>query len=353
MNHIERVRQAIAHETPDRLPKGEFALEDGLVRKLLRLARRDVRLSDQAEAMNRLGLDLTAVSPKAPSVGPVGTSHTGQPVYKDIWGCEVMDGPTGAFPVKPALTGIADLKSYTLPDPGVFSLETIKWWKEKTSFFVFALINGGFSTAAALFGFAEFLIETRCHEADISGLVRDLTIFSGQVAERALAAGADGVIIADDLAYNQGTYLHPDSLRKMVLSPLADVVANLHRSGKPVFFHSDGNLNEVMADLVDTGIDGIHCLEPGAGMDLARIKQQYGQKICLMGNLDYKYLQPEYSPEQVREQVRAIIQAAAGGGGFILSSCTGILGDDAEPANVLAMYDEADRWAGEAVDCVD
>jgi uroporphyrinogen decarboxylase len=341
VNRIDRVLCAIAHRAPDKTPKGEFALEDGLVRRLLRLGDREVGLKERAAAMDLLHMDLTAVALKAAYTEVVGYTRDNRPIFRDAWGCEVVDSLTGAFPVNPALSGIDDLKSYCLPAPDRFDTDTVRIWKQETDFFVFALLNGGFSGAASLFGFPGFLVSTRSHPAEVRGLIRDITRLGVEVAERALLAGADGVIVADDIAYNRGTYLSPESLRELVLTPLADLVSRLRPYGKPVFFHSDGNLNNVLDDLVGTGIDGIHCLEPSAGMDIAGIKRQYGQKLCLMGNLDYEYLLPAHSPAETREQVREIIRSA-GGGGFILSTCTGVLGDEAALANVLAMYDEAE-----------
>jgi len=346
VNHINRVYRAIAHSIPDKIPKGEFAIEDGLIRRLLNLGSREIGLADRVAAMDLLRMDLTVVAPRAAMEAKVGCTRTDQPIFRDAWGCEVVDGPTGTFLVKPALDGIEELKHYRLPDPDQFDVDSIRLWKQETEFFVFALVNGGFSGAASLFGFHDFLLHTRSHRDEVKDLLKDAFSLAAQVAEKALMAGADGVIIADDVAYNRGTYLSPTCLRELVFAPLSALVSRLRRFSKPIFFHSDGNINQVMDDLVNTGVDGVHCLEPSAGMDISGIKLKYGSKLCLMGNLDYEYLLPGRSPTETREQVQEIISAAAGGGGLILSSCTGVLGDEADAANVLAMYDEAEKWTG-------
>ena len=109
-----------------------------------------------------------------------------------------------------------------------------------------------------------------------------------------------------------------------------------------VFFHSDGNLNAVFAEIVDCGFDGVHSLQPSVGMDIGRIKCKYGGRICLMGNMDLNELLPFGSPEEVEDATRRTIKIAAPGGGFILSTCNTLM-RTIPPENALAMYRAAEE----------
>jgi uroporphyrinogen decarboxylase len=111
----------------------------------------------------------------------------------------------------------------------------------------------------------------------------------------------------------------------------------------PVFFHSDGNLNAVLDDIVACGYDGLHSLQPSANMDIARIKAQYGHKLCLMGNIDLNYVLTFGTPEEVEQVVKETIRVAAPGGGYILSTCNTLI-RAIPPANALAMYRAGDKW---------
>lgn len=75
-------------------------------------------------------------------------------------------------------------------------------------------------------------------------------------------------------------------------------------------------------------------------------KEKYGDKLCLIGNIDLDYIMTFASPEEVRENVRQTIRNAAGGSGFILSTCN-ILVDIVPVENAFAMYETAEEFCME------
>jgi uroporphyrinogen decarboxylase len=157
-------------------------------------------------------------------------------------------------------------------------------------------------------------------------------------------SGADAVLIADDIAFNSGVFLPPNIMEELVYPFYKAAVREIKKhKDVPVFFHSDGDLRKVMHKIIDAGFDGIHSLQPSAGMDIAQIKKDYGDVLCLMGNIDLDYVMTFASPREVEEAVRRTIDAAAPGGGFILSTCNTLI--DAIPTeNALAMYRTAQEY---------
>lgn len=111
----------------------------------------------------------------------------------------------------------------------------------------------------------------------------------------------------------------------------------------PVFFHTDGDINKVMVDIIDCGFDGLQSLQPTANMDLREIKDKYGKKLCLMGNIDINKIMPFGTEEQVRKNVRHTIDIGIESSGYILSTCN-ILTKDIPVSNAIAMYDEAEKY---------
>ena len=55
-------------------------------------------------------------------------------------------------------------------------------------------------------------------------------------------------------------------------------------------------------------------------MNIIEGKKRYGNRICLVGNVDPTYTLSEAPPETVREEVLKLIRNVAPGGGYILSS---------------------------------
>ncbi|MCD6529007.1 hypothetical protein J7L06_01795 [Candidatus Bathyarchaeota archaeon] len=130
--------------------------------------------------------------------------------------------------------------------------------------------------------------------------------------------------------------------REFELPNIRRVVDLARKKGVPVLKHSDGNIYPILDDMIEAGIRGIHPIEPGA-MDLRDVKLRYGRKICILGNVDCRYVLPFGSEEDVRRDVRRCIDAAAEGGGFILTSSNSIHAN-CKVENVYIMVNEARKY---------
>jgi uroporphyrinogen decarboxylase len=123
---------------------------------------------------------------------------------------------------------------------------------------------------------------------------------------------------SDDIAYTDGLLVSPAVLRKFFF-PWLRRIGNIARShGKPLIYHTDGLLYSVMEEIIACGVDAIHPIEPKA-MKLAEVKRRYGDRLCLIGNIDVDLL-ARGSREEVREQVKQNIETAGYNGGYCLGS---------------------------------
>jgi len=299
----ERVLGTIRGEGVDRVPLGELVM--GADFCLQALGKKTFSFQAARDCWERFALDLVVLPPREEGKSPAGAA-----------GCPGPSDPSD--PWSPAR------------------------WREETDCFVFALVNGGFSRALQALGFQGFMEGTwrepqRIKEA-LGGFFRE----AAAAARAAAARGAHGIMVGDDIAYQKGPFLSPTALRELYFPFLAELVEQLQGRGVAVFFHSDGNLNTVLADLVQAGIDGLQGLEPAAGMDLAAVKEKYGDKLCLMGNLDLSLLQPRVPDRDLRDAVRRTMWAGKPGGRFIFGTSGGLHGGlSAEKVEV--MVQEAQR----------
>ena len=108
----------------------------------------------------------------------------------------------------------------------------------------------------------------------------------------------------------------------------------------PVFLHSCGRIVDYLDDLAELGIDALHPLQRTAGIDLAEVKQIYGDKFCLVGNIDSSRTLPYGSREDVEKEVIEAIRIAAPGYGYILASDHS-LHDGISVENIRCMLDTA------------
>ena len=148
------------------------------------------------------------------------------------------------------------------------------------------------------------------------------------------------LVLADDYADKNGPLMSPRHFREFILPGLQRAVDNGHRAWAYVVKHSDGNILPLMDMIVGTGIDAINPIEPAAGMDIGVVKQRYGDRIALVGNIDCGELLSHGSVEQVQRVTRETIRTAAPGGGFCISSSNSIH-SSVKPENYLAMVETA------------
>jgi uroporphyrinogen-III decarboxylase len=90
------------------------------------------------------------------------------------------------------------------------------------------------------------------------------------------------------------------------------------------------------------GPSGLHPLEPGP-MDLAGVKAEYGNHVCVIGNVSVDRLSAG-TPEEIRQIVRSCIATGGPGGGYMISSSNSIP-PYAQPENVRAMVEAIGEWA--------
>ena len=186
------------------------------------------------------------------------------------------------------------------------------------------MLDGAFGWGSRLAGLEAFLLTAERNALETVKLVRQVETLNLELIQRAAASGAMGIVIADDFAYQQGLALSPGYLRSLFFPSIAQQVEEAHDAGLPVFLHCDGNINAVLYDLAQLGLDGLQAIESAAGMDLANVKRQCGERLCLWGNLDPRLLLRPQAPEQLRQAVKAITSVAEPEGGLIFGTSSGL-----------------------------
>lgn len=143
---------------------------------------------------------------------------------------------------------------------------------------------------------------------------------------------------SDDIAYASGLMMSPKVLRTYFFPWLKKIGDLAKSAGKPLIYHTDGILYDVMEDIIACGVDALHPIEPKA-MQLADLKKRYGDRLCLIGHVDVDLLS-RGTPEEVREKVRENIAVAAADGGYIVGSGNSIP-DYVKFENYVAMLEAA------------
>ncbi len=138
--------------------------------------------------------------------------------------------------------------------------------------------------------------------------------------ERLAKHGAyDGFALCADYCLNDGPFLSPNQFAEFVAPYLKRLITGYREQGFRTIKHTDGNIMPILDQLVDCEPDALHSLDPQGGVDLAAVKQRYGGRVCLIGNVNCGLLDTG-TDEEVVEAVRDALRHGMPGGGYVLST---------------------------------
>ncbi|MEN6560811.1 MAG: uroporphyrinogen decarboxylase family protein [Acidobacteriota bacterium] len=327
MTPRERVLAALDHRIPDRVPRFEVWI-DALFDELGQ--------GDQTEAYVNMGQDCLMM----PSSVQLGASAGKDGV--DEWG-RVWQG--GVY-VDGAVETEADLERFSPPaalagrlfDGGRISALRAR---HPDHCLIYGSHIGPFMAAYMAMGFGRFFLRLADEPGFVAALLEARTEWCLAVFREAVRLGAEVLVLGDDAAHKNGPMISPRLWREMVLPCHRRIV---REAKAPVVWHSDGNIEPLLPMAIEAGFAGIHGLEPAAGMDLARIKREYGRDLVLVGNIDVRVLCGR-DLAAVRDEVVRCLGQGSPGGGYMISTCNSIFAG-INPAAAAEMFRcEADLGA--------
>ena len=131
--------------------------------------------------------------------------------------------------------------------------------------------------------------------------------------------GLDGFALCADYCFNVGPFLSPNQFSEFIAPFLADLIKGYRSFGFYTIKHTDGNIMPILDQLVQTNPHALHSIDPQAGVDIAEVKRLYGDRICLIGNVNCGLLQTG-TDQQVIDSVRYALSSGMPGGGYIFST---------------------------------
>lgn len=343
MNSKERFIAAIHKKQPDRVPMFDYLFCQELYQHVLGIKPEayDYKLAiDLAVALGHDAVWAPTLSAKSFK------SASSEETYKDEWGTVYkrvdvswpLDPPYD-YPVKCK----EDFAKIQIPDasrPERYTAlkEAVKYANEHGQIAVMGSLLGPFSLAWLLMG-PEYLFTAIYEEPElIDDIFKSYLEYAKVCIKNNAESGIDCLIIAEDLGYGNGVFYSPDKMRENLFPYLKEMVDTAHALHLPVFLHCDGNINVILKDIVDLGVDALHPLERKAHMDLRTIKQHYGDKLCLIGNVDSCEVLALGSLEDVEKATMECLKFGAPNGGYVLASDHSLsMGVKVE--NVLKMYE--------------
>jgi uroporphyrinogen decarboxylase len=346
MTPRQRILTVLGHGQPDRVPIFDFIYSKRLFKEVIGRVPETYDAEDVLECSRRIGYDMAPV----PFGGVAGFVIPGSDTYKDEWGTTYRKDPHSwpiNAPVAFPLETRSDWKNYKVPDPTEPArLNQVKIaikLAQESKMAVAGIVRGPFSATWLLFGFQIFSTLLYDDPQFIDEVLTAITDFFIEGGRRMIEAGVDTLFFADDYGSSVSPLISPLHFNKHVLPQVRRMVKVFHELGSPVIMHSDGQIRPLLDGLVQAGIDAYHPIERQADMDIGEIKQSFGNRLCLLGNVGNTTTLVTGSPQDVTAEALECLRSAAPGGAYILASDHSIK-DDVPNENVFALYDAGRRW---------
>jgi len=343
MTSRERVRAALSHQQPDRLPidfggtclsSAKPEMQERIAELLGLEGECDPRFRHfDHRIQEHFGCDLRQIGPRA---------HRS-------WGFKrIEDAPMRDLELE-------DLDDWPWPVPEDAMVEGLReearFLHEETPYAVCAsqIGQGIFEISCWLRGYDQILMDMLEEEDFVHAFnqkVLETNIRLGEAYFSEIGAYVDMVIIGDDLAMQTGPYMSPDTFRQLYKPYFADYIASIRKHCPDAFIvhHCCGSSRLLLDDLIDIGVQVANPVQTHAtGMSPVELAT-FKPRLAFHGGGDLQHVLPHGTPEEVSELVEDLVGHLAPGGGYILAPCH-TLPEDVRPENMVRFLDEARRLA--------
>lgn len=354
MNGNKRIMTALTLEQPDTVPLWELAFNEssiiGIAANFVdpdQLPEPKLAMDmDEKERLQTLNALVTFIRELGvdgvTAIGLAPRTRLDESHMRDAMGVVHHLSQMGEpMPVEGPIKDASDLKTYRMNKP------------EDADFLMLDVLRGALPGRAIAFdmqatfklswalrgAMKNLLMDYILNPALVHDLARMVTDYCLEVVDMAVAKGADFIVMDGDLAFNPGPLMSPAHYQEFIAPYHKQICDLAHDQGVRIIKHSDGNLTPLVPGLIEAGFDGIHPVQPQC-MDIHYTKRDFGDRLCVLGNIDCSYLLVFGTQDDVRQNVADTIKAAAPGGGYILSSSNSIH-PGVKPENYLAMVEAA------------
>jgi uroporphyrinogen decarboxylase len=339
MNSRERVLTVFGHELPDRVP-----CWCGASAEFWEKAKKELNLDDEG-LCRRFRDDFRRVF--AEYNGPEFTLEHLQATYRTPFGIEREGYGYGQPLTHPlAEASVADVEVYPWPDPGWMDVSKIKATAQAYNG-QFAILGGDWSPfwhdAIDLIGMEDLYIKMYADPEVVDAVLKHLVDYYFQVSKRIFDAAADAIDIffmGNDFGSQTGPLMSPEMFDRFMAPHLKRLCDLGHSYDLKTQMHCCGGVYELIPSMIDAGIDSLHAVQTSCrGMELARLKSDFGDKMIFNGGIDSHHTLMEKDTEGVKEDTRKVLETMMPNGGYIAGASHDTILEETSVENVLAMFD--------------
>lgn len=322
--------------------------------KILDRMAQNVRLDE--EVCQRLGIDFRWIVPNW--VGVRDVEIDGERGYIDMWQTPHKWTDVGQYyaihssPLSMETLTQADIDNFPWPQPNPAMFEGLreqaKHWFENTDYVVGAdgIKVGILQTASQLRGYDKLFLDLSINPGIAHQFLDRLSETINSIYRQymqAVGQYVQVVVITDDQGTQNSLMVSPKMFREFIKPRLKSLIETIKSSADvKVFMHCDGAITKIIPDLIEIGVDILNPIQTVVkGMEDTRaLKEQFGTQISFHGGIDVQRVLPNYTPEEIRQEVNLRLNDLGKNGGYIIAPCHNI-NVDIPLENTLAMFDAA------------
>ncbi len=192
-----------------------------------------------------------------------------------------------------------------------------------------------FEEMQQLRGMESLFMDLAYKSREVYRLRDDMLDFNLKWIDKWLEYDYEGLHFADDWGDQQRLLIAPITWREFFKPAYKAMFEKVASAGVDVHFHSDGNILDIIPDLIDIGVKVLNCQNTIIGLDV--LKKRFNGTVCFRTDLDRQRIMPFGTPKDVREHIRDVfVHLGSARGGVI--AC-GEIGPDTPLDNIQAMYE--------------
>ena len=272
----------------------------------------------------------------------IGASYIRPGFYRDeygvVWDRSGLDKDIGI--ISEYLINEDNYGEFVYPEPDINAIQavTAKVMNNGRDTFKFGKIGATlFERLWSLRGFEDTFADFYLNEDMVDEVLKNITRVNLNIMDVALKTDIDGMYFGDDYGQQTGMLMSPDTWRKFIKPRLAEMCDKVKSAGKFVALHSCGNIEAIMGDLIDIGVDIYQTFQPEV-YDIDKIKREYGADLTFWGAISTQTLLPYAKPAELVSTVKDLMRRLSINGGYIAAP-THDVPADVPPENICALID--------------
>jgi uroporphyrinogen decarboxylase len=355
----ERVRIAISHQEPDRVPIDLWVTNE---------VKKDLETYfgyDYNTLLDMLGVDFRVIH--GPSYVGLELEKHPDGTVSDLWGVRRCTVPYGqgdrkgtykelAYSPLEKMKTVQEIESY----PGWPSAD---WWdysevaEDCQKFPGKCVVFAGdrldrtaqLKTAMYLRGIEQIMVDLAVNPAIVECILEHVTAYYLDYNNRVFDAAQgeiDIFMMGDDFGMQTGMFMRMESWERYFESGFRKFIKLAHDHGVVVMHHTCGSVVPLIPKFIEAGLDILQSLQPRAvGMDLASLKQKFGEALAFHGSVDIQKTMPFGAKEEIRAEVKERMHVGKPGGGFIICTAHNIQ-RDVPIENIIALISAYHEFGG-------